>query len=146
MITPLRMEPFEALPEPLHLAQLPHQGGELGAVPLPLQGVERGRGGRRAAPVVPALLAPAAHPAVTALPAPTASAPAPAHPYWRGRVGKVHPPGPQPGALDAAGGGGGVVQDGAAAGQAPVLRHAQLYPAPVPECAHLYSVPECTHL
>ena len=27
-----------------------------------------------------------------------------------------------------------------------MLRHAQLYPALVPESAHLYSVPECAHL
>ena len=37
------------------------------------------------------------------------------------RLSKVHPPLPQPGALDAAGGGGGVVQDDGVAGQALVL-------------------------
>ena len=43
----------------------------------------------------------------------------------RGR-GKVAAPGPQPGALDARRGRGGVVQDGGAAGQAPVLRGGHL--------------------
>ena len=41
---------------------------------------------------------------------------------WRRRMGKVHPPDPQPGAFDTAGGWGSVVQDGRVAGEALVLR------------------------
>ena len=45
----------------------------------------------------------------------------------RGR-GEVQSPGPQPGALDTGGSGGGVVQDQGPAGQTPVLRSGHLRP------------------
>ena len=100
----------------LNLTQLPDQSAELDGVSL--AGPEGGAG-------VPGVLAAAAHPAVPAL-----AAPPRAGRHMRWRVGEVHPPGPQPGALDTGGGGGRVVHDRTAAGQTLVLRHTQLTARP----------------
>ena len=113
--------------DPLHLAQFPHQRAELDGVPLTRPAGAAGGGGGEGgggggggggADISRVLTAPTAstHPAV---------------PTKLGRrVGKVHPPGPQAGALDAAGGGGRVLQYWAPAGQAVVLSVAQLTPGP----------------
>ena len=102
--------------DPLHLAELPHQGAELDRVSLASRpagaggcGGAGGGGGGSRADVSRVLAAPTAstHPAVPA--------------ELGRRVGKVHPPGPQTGALDTARGGGRVLQYWAPAGQAAVL-------------------------